>query len=312
MVAMSDIISTIMAVLLLIFVGQLLWRNKFVPLSFWDGLSKICYWILFPCLLFNLMSTLQLDTPFLFPFGLTILAGSAAAVVFGLLSGWLLNASGPTTSSLVQGSLRYNAFLMLAFVQGAFGLAALEIGALSVAILVPIANIVSVLVIFMLRDNDDDADLIRAILTELARNPLIGAIILGGLVNVLGILTPSFIKETTVLLGKASLPMLLLCVGASIRIDGLKSHKMALFLAILSKLLILPSVMMITGIYLGLEKEVLLVLVVLATAPTAASSYTLAHQLGGDAPIMAEIITAQTLVSAFAIPAWVLAVSALL
>ena len=38
--------------------------------------------------------------------------------------------------------------LDVGFVQGAFGLAALEIGVMSVAILVPIANIVSVMVIF--------------------------------------------------------------------------------------------------------------------------------------------------------------------
>ena len=309
---MSDIFSTISAVLLLVFAGHILWRQEFVPVSFWDGLSKVCYWILFPCLLFDLMSTLQLDTPFLLPFGLTILVGSTSVVCFGFLSGWLIGASGPTTSSLVQGGLRYNGFLMLAFVQGAFGLAALEIGALSVAILVPIANIVSVLVIFLLGDSKKDANLGRAIFTECARNPLIGAIIIGGVVNVSGIPVPDFVIESTELLGRSSLPMLLLCVGASIRIAGLRSHKMALFLAVLSKLIVLPSVMMITGLFLGLEKQVLLVLVVLATAPTAASSYTLAQQLGGDAPLMAEIITAQTLVSAIAIPAWVMAMTMLL
>jgi len=308
----SDIFSTISAVLLLVFAGHILWRQEFVPVSFWDGLSKVCYWILFPCLLFDLMSTLQLDTPFLLPFGLTILVGSMSVVYFGFLSGWLIGASGPTTSSLVQGGLRYNGFLMLAFVQGAFGLAALEIGALSVAILVPIANIVSVLVIFLLGDSKKDANLGRAIFTECARNPLIGAIIIGGVVNVSGIPVPDFVIESTELLGRSSLPMLLLCVGASIRIAGLRSHKMALFLAVLSKLIVLPSVMMITGLFLGLEKQVLLVLVVLATAPTAASSYTLAQQLGGDAPLMAEIITAQTLVSAIAIPAWVMAMTMLL
>ena len=298
--------------MLLVFAGHILWRQEFVPVSFWDGLSKVCYWILFPCLLFDLMSTLQLDTPFLLPFGLTILVGSMSVVYFGFLSGWLIGASGPTTSSLVQGGLRYNGFLMLAFVQGAFGLAALEIGALSVAILVPIANIVSVLVIFLLGDSKKDANLGRAIFTECARNPLIGAIIIGGVVNVSGIPVPDFVIESTELLGRSSLPMLLLCVGASIRIAGLRSHKMALFLAVLSKLIVLPSVMMITGLFLGLEKQVLLVLVVLATAPTAASSYTLAQQLGGDAPLMAEIITAQTLVSAIAIPAWVMAMTMLL
>ena len=309
---MSDIFSTISAVLLLVFAGHILWRQEFVPVSFWDGLSKVCYWILFPCLLFDLMSTLQLDAPFLLPFGLTILVGSTSVVCFGFLSGWLIGASGPTTSSLVQGGLRYNGFLMLAFVQGAFGLAALEIGALSVAILVPIANIVSVLVIFLLGDSKKDANLGRAIFTECARNPLIGAIIIGGVVNVSGIPVPDFVIESTELLGRSSLPMLLLCVGASIRIAGLRSHKMALFLAVLSKLIVLPSVMMITGLFLGLEKQVLLVLVVLATAPTAASSYTLAQQLGGDAPLMAEIITAQTLVSAIAIPGWVMAMNMLL
>lgn len=309
---MSDIFSTISAVLLLVFAGHILWRQEFVPVSFWDGLSKVCYWILFPCLLFDLMSTLQLDAPFLLPFGLTILVGSTSVVCFGFLSGWLIGASGPTTSSLVQGGLRYNGFLMLAFVQGAFGLAALEIGALSVAILVPIANIVSVLVIFLLGDSKKDANLGRAIFTECARNPLIGAIIIGGVVNVSGIPVPDFVIESTELLGRSSLPMLLLCVGASIRIAGLRSHKMALFLAVLSKLIVLPSVMMITGLFLGLEKQVLLVLVVLATAPTAASSYTLAQQLGGDAPLMAEIITAQTLVSAIAIPGWVMAMTMLL
>ena len=112
------------------------------------------------------------------------------------------------------------------------------------------------------------------------------------------------------LLGKASLPMLLLCVGASIRVAGLKANKMALLFAVLSKLLILPLVMMITGIFFGLEKEVLLVLVVLATAPTTASSTLGApagrcSDHGGDHNV-------QTLVSALAIPCWVLVMSTLL
>ena len=63
---------------------------------------------------------------------------------------------------------------MLVFIQGAFGVTALQIGALSVAILVPITNIVSVLVIFLLRDNCRDAGLSGAIFTELAETLLLG------------------------------------------------------------------------------------------------------------------------------------------
>ena len=286
--------------------------RAFVPVSFWDGLSKICYWILFPGLLFNLTSTASLSAAFILPFCLTLFIAATVMVIYGFLAGRLIGANGPATSSLVQAGLRHNGFLMLAFVQGAFGVAALEIGAIAVAVLVPISNIFAVIIIFLLREGDQDANLGRAITAELARNPLMGAIILGGIVNFLSIPVPDFITGAANILGNAALPMLLLCVGASIRISALRAHSAALVLAVLAKLLVLPVVMMVVGITLGLDKDVLLVLVVLAVAPTATSSFTLAQELGGDAPLMAEIITVQTLVAAIGIPLWVLSMNHIL
>ena len=40
-------------------------------------------------------------------------------------------------------------------------------------------------------------------------------------------------------------------------------------------------------------------------APTASSAYTLARQLGGDAPLMAAMITVQTALSFVALPVWI-------
>lgn len=309
---MSAMISTILSVLLLVVVGHLIKMRAFVPVSFWDSLSKICYWILFPGLLFNLTSTASLSAAFILPFSLTLLIAATSMVIYGFLAGRLIGANGPATSSLVQAGLRHNGFLMLAFVQGAFGVAALEIGAIAIAVLVPISNIFAVIIIFLLREGNQDAHLGRAIMAELARNPLMGAIILGGIVNFLSIPVPNFISGAANILGSAALPMLLLCVGASIRISALRAHSAALVLAVLAKLLVLPVVMMLVGSTFGLDKDVLLVLAVLAVAPTATSSFTLAQELGGDAPLMAEIITVQTLVAAVGIPAWVLLMTHLL
>ena len=309
---MSAMISTILSVLLLVVVGHLIKMRAFVPVSFWDSLSKICYWILFPGLLFNLTSTASLSAAFILPFSLTLLIAATSMVVYGFLAGRLIGANGPATSSLVQAGLRHNGFLMLAFVQGAFGVAALEIGAIAIAVLVPISNIFAVIIIFLLREGNQDAHLGRAIMAELARNPLMGAIILGGIVNFLSIPVPDFISGAANILGSAALPMLLLCVGASIRISALRAHSVALVLAVLAKLLVLPVVMMLVGSTFGLDKDVLLVLAVLAVAPTATSSFTLAQELGGDAPLMAEIITVQTLVAAVGIPVWVLLMTHLL
>jgi predicted permease len=42
--------------------------------------------------------------------------------------------------------------------------------------------------------------------------------------------------------------------------------------------------------------------ILLAALPTATSSYILARQLGGDAPLMAAIISGQTLLAVVSIP----------
>jgi len=44
------------------------------------------------------------------------------------------------------------------------------------------------------------------------------------------------------------------------------------------------------------------VALIAATVPTAAASYILARQMGGDAPLMAEIITLQTVLAMITMP----------
>ena len=49
--------------------------------------------------------------------------------------------------------------------------------------------------------------------------------------------------------------------------------------------------------------------VIFASAPTSSAGYALAKQMGGDAPLMATIISLQTLISVLAIPAAIMIVS---
>jgi len=53
---------------------------------------------------------------------------------------------------------------------------------------------------------------------------------------------------------------------------------------------------------LGLDGLLVQVVVMLATLPTATSAYILARQLGGDAPLMAGIISGQTLLAMVTMP----------
>jgi predicted permease len=53
---------------------------------------------------------------------------------------------------------------------------------------------------------------------------------------------------------------------------------------------------------MGLSGTLVQACVLLAALPTATSSYILARQLGGDAPLMAAIVSGQTLLAVATIP----------
>lgn len=303
---MLTILPTIIAILLIVVIGHVIKRLGLLADSAWDSISRLCYWVLFPGLLFNLTSSAVVSTDFLGPFLLTISIAAALIVLFSYVGGRVAGQTGPAISSLIQGGLRHNGFLALSILQGAGGLAALQIGGIAVAFLVPISNIVAVIVLFMCRKDSAQANMGAAITREVARNPLIGAVVLGGVVNWLNIPVPSFVTQSAGMLGAAALPLLLLCIGASLKFAAFQGHAKPLFVAAISKILIFPALMIGLGLLFGVGNTALLVLAAVGAAPTASSSFALAKELGGDADLMAEIISVQTLIAAVSMPLWLI------
>jgi predicted permease len=60
---------------------------------------------------------------------------------------------------------------------------------------------------------------------------------------------------------------------------------------------------------LGLREIDLLVVAVSTAVPSAPNGYVLARQMGGDAPLLAEILTVQTLLAAVTMPLVIAAVA---
>ncbi|GKW16211.1 hypothetical protein PEC301937_21600 [Pectobacterium carotovorum subsp. carotovorum] len=63
---------------------------------------------------------------------------------------------------------------------------------------------------------------------------------------------------------------------------------------------------------IGLSGPAAIAALLFQALPTASSSYIMARQLGGDAPLMAGIIAVQTLVAGVALPLAVLGLTGLL
>jgi predicted permease len=170
---------------------------------------------------------------------------------------------------------------------------------------VPISNIVSVLAILILTGSGERRGMKRAVLSEIARNPLLAAMLVGVGVNWLELPVPTFISQAAALLGEGALPLLLLSIGASLKFSAFRGHAVPLGLAFMAKMLVFPAALVGTGYWLGLDTLALVVLAAVGAAPTANSTYTLAVELGGDAPLMAEIVSLQTVCAAVSMPLWI-------
>ena len=145
----------------------------------------------------------------------------------------------------------------------------------------------------------------RAVLAEILRNPLLAAMLVGVAVNWLKVPVPAFIAQSASLLGAGALPLLLLLIGASLKFSAIRGHAVPLGFAIAAKMLVFPLALVGSGYLLGLDPLALAVLAAVGAAPTANSTYTLAVELGGDAPLMAEIVSIQTVTAALSMPLWI-------
>ena len=104
------------------------------------------------------------------------------------------------------------------------------------------------------------------------------------------------------IISRAALPLGLLAVGVALNLGALRTAGKPLVISSGLKLLIMPLVAVGISLLLKLEAHEQAMLVLFASVPTATSAYILARQLGGDAPLMAAIVTAQTLVAMLTLP----------
>jgi predicted permease len=141
------------------------------------------------------------------------------------------------------------------------------------------------------------------ILLAIARNPLIWACVIGLAINLSRLPVPRPAHEFLDALGRCSLALGLLVVGAGLHLEGLRRPSPAALLTVFLKLVVMPATAIALGTAFGLSGSTLGVVACCAAVPAASNAYILARQLGGDAPLMAQILTLQTMLAVFTMPA---------
>lgn len=301
---MTALIAVLPTIFLLV-LGNIIRRREFVAADFWASADKLTYYILFPALLISIISQVDLNT-----ISLSVVV-VAIIVLFALLSltAWLVyrftNLHSKQFSSAYQGIVRLNTYIYLAVIGATWNSNVLATAAVLAGLMIPLINVCCIAV-FSLTNKQLSW---QNTLVSMLKNPLILGVVVGFLCNLLPVLLPDVVLQTFTILAKAALPLALLSVGAAVRIKTLFVLHQGFSLSGLwaitaARLLLAPLLAWAVALLLALPSPLTISLVMAAAVPTATSSYILSKQLGGDAELMAAIISMQTLVSLCSLVIW--------
>ena len=281
---------------LLIASGWALCRFTALKRPVWEGVEKLIYFVLFPCLLITSTSKATID----WSKNTTMLLVLATCVIIvaclAYAAKWFIKADPIKYASGIQTTFRFNTYIAFAAAGRLGGSEGIALMAITVACLVPLANALAVLSLAKHSQTK--------IWKELISNPFIIATLSGLTLNTLGIHLPDLINQTLSRVGRASIPLGLMTVGAGLLWN---LNKQDLFLVTYwssIKLMILPSLSLLFGILSNLDPAQLQNSVLWAAMPTATTSYVLAVRMGGHGPIVSITITLMTLIGSMTIPFW--------
>jgi malonate transporter and related proteins len=293
-------LASIIPVFLIILLGVAIRRFGWMPAEFFPSIEKFSYNIAFPAMLFAGTARLSFQGSQVGELALATLLPTFAVVALTLGALLLLPAlPGASRSSVMQGAMRPNTYFGLAVAALFFPAETASLVMLALALCLPVVNALSVVALAWWSGSKPNLGTVGK---TLAKNPIIQATLAGVVVSMLGITLPKELMNTLDILGKAATALGLLCVGGGLVFSLEGTRPAALTVTSVLKLLVMPLLAAWVCLRLNVSPEAALAACFYCALPTAPNAYIMAKQLGGDARLMASLITLQTLLAVVTVP----------
>ncbi|MHB8788384.1 MAG: AEC family transporter [Desulfobulbaceae bacterium] len=301
------IITVLLPVFFSIILGFVFSRAAFPGNSFWEAAERLTYYVLFPSLLVQ-----RIAAPAVNPGGDGMLLALFAVLGATILT-WtamllllrpLVYRDGPAFTSVYQGTVRFNSYIGISIVLVTLGEPGIVVAAMLLSFLIPLVNFacIAVLVRFGRSRAEKTLSSHRAVVRAVLTNPVVIACLVGLALHHGQVAIPQPLDNFLDILGRASLPLGLLAVGAALEPRVLKHHPGTIMAVTLFKLLLNPLLIWFFCHLFAVPTFTTKVAVIFAALPGSALSTILARQLGGDAPLVAGITTAQIMTAAATLP----------
>ncbi|SFR43594.1 hypothetical protein SAMN05216203_0293 [Marinobacter daqiaonensis] len=288
-------LETILPVFAMVFIGLGLRRIGWIDASFVNTASALVFRATLPTLVFLSILRADLDTalnPRLLVFFVFATLGS-----FLLCWLWAIwRVPRQDRGVYVQGSFRGNCGIVgLALAASMYGEYGLSAGGILLGLVIVCYNILSVVVLLSYQPGGKVSW--RRILGDIARNPLILSVLVAIPFAWWNIGLPDWIMTSGDYFASLTLPLALLCIGATVSLGAIRQESGPAFGATTFKMVTLPALCTAAAWIVGFEGRELGLMFLYFASPTAAASFVMVKALGGNARMAANIVALSTLLA---------------
>lgn len=265
--------------------------------------NKVCFYTFMPVMLFYNIYTSDFSQAVRLPYALFVVGAALGMVAVSFAVTLLAEKMPERRGVMIQAAFRSN-FVLLGLPIAAELLPEGNLGvtALMVAIVVPIYNMMSVVVLEYFRGGKPRAG---EVLLAVVKNPLILGSVAGLLVQALHITLPEVLVSFAGKMNSAATPLILLLLGASFETREIARYKKELLVCVGLRLVVFPGALLTLAAALGLRDIEFVTVLAMTAAPTAVNSFNMAQQLGGDSQLAGSAVVVSTAASFFTLFVWI-------
>ena len=309
--------NAIMPIILLIGLGYLLKKAKFIDTHFVNILNKYIFRVALPVLLF--FNVYEISDFSEIKWGVVLFSVTSIMITYGigLLVVMLMTKDPKQKGVVLQSIVRSNfALIGVPLAQALGGTEALAIVAILSAFTIPLANILSVIALTMFqRDEAGEKISKKKMAINVLTNPLIIGVFLGLFVLFIRSFIPrvdgelvfsiknnmAFSYNSIKMISQTASPMALIALGGQFEISVVKSLAKQITIGVLGRILFVPGISL--AIAYALESRIrgmeysYAALIALFGSPVAVSSVIMAHEMGGDDILAGQLVVWSTLLS---------------
>ncbi len=297
-------INGTLPIFIVMFIGIIVRRLKLVDDKYVSQANKLNFNTAMPVMLFENVRGSDITTALDVKFTVTLMLMVIAELV--MAAGISCLCVKPyRRGSFTQGAFRGNTALIgMALLINMYGQS--EIGAISVAIAVPVYNIGSVIALTLFPvEGEAKKKNAGDILLNIIKNPLIIGTVAGIAAAFFRIEFPALIETSLDYLSDMAIGTALLCVGASMQFDKFKSRWKETALASALKLIIFPMIFVPVMALMGYRNDALMAAFIVLGSPTAVNSYVMARSMNHDEALASGIVVVSSLAGAVSMTVWV-------